>query len=351
MGASSFSPSPMTTTPSIGIMPSALRIASTAAPSAVFLSPRPIQRALASAPASVTRTSSRARLRLISAETFSVARSGRAIRYACDVPASAPAPTLAGGPPEGRKVETTSQPPVKLPSWPRARTVRGARAILQTFIIFPLMGAFSPLTVIDRYRVKTIKGGAIFVSNHSSALDAVVMLQALPSRFRFRAFVVAAADSIFKRKWEAMLTELLINTFPIPRAGGARPALDRLKEHLSHGWSVVIFPEGTLSRTGNIGTFKKGAAILAIDAGVPIVPAYVDGLYEVFPRFRRIPAAIPPASPSATRCLRSRVRTTTPSSPASSRRSGRSLGRRDCFATAPRLRARPKARTTGTELG
>src|SRR5207249_3858728 len=164
--------------------------------------------------------------------------------------------TLAGGPPEGRKVETTSQPPVKLPSWPRARTVRGARAILQTFIIFPLMGAFSPLTVIDRYRVKTIKGGAIFVSNHSSALDAVVMLQALPSRFRFRAFVVAAADSIFKRKWEAMLTELLINTFPIPRAGGARPALDRLKEHLSHGWSVVIFPEGTLSRTGNIGTFS-----------------------------------------------------------------------------------------------
>src|SRR5439155_2145584 len=94
-------PSPMTTTPSIGIMPSALRMASTAAPSAVFLSPRPIQRALASAPASVTRTSSRARLRLISAETFSVARSGRAIRYACDVPASAPAPNFSGRPTGG----------------------------------------------------------------------------------------------------------------------------------------------------------------------------------------------------------------------------------------------------------
>src|SRR5207245_628468 len=67
----------------------------------VFLSPRPIQRALASAPASVTRTSSRARLRLISADTPSAARNGRAIRaaggvsmdlstcgcYACGVPA------------------------------------------------------------------------------------------------------------------------------------------------------------------------------------------------------------------------------------------------------------------------
>src|SRR5438309_2594007 len=96
----------MTTTPSISIFPSERRMAPPAAPSAVFLSPRPIQRALARAPASVTRTSSRARLRLISADTLSVARSGRAISawsrssvdlsqsicgcYACDVPAWRP---------------------------------------------------------------------------------------------------------------------------------------------------------------------------------------------------------------------------------------------------------------------
>ena len=190
-------------------------------------------------------------------------------------------------------METTSPPPVKAPGWPHARPINGARAILQTFLIFPLMSVFAPLTVIDQYRVKAVKGGAVFVSNHSSALDAVVMLQALPNRFRYRAFVVAAADSIFKRKWEGILTQLLINTFPIPRAGGARPMLDQLKQHLGHRSSVVIFPEGTLSRTGNIGTFKKGAAILAIDAGVPIVPAYIDGLYEVFPRFRKIPRRHP----------------------------------------------------------
>jgi len=114
-----------------------------------------------------------------------------------------PAPTLAGRPPEGRELETTSPPPATVPTWTQWGSIRGIRAVMQTFLIFPLMGAFSPLTVIDRYRVKSIKGGAVFVSNHSSALDAVVMLQALPNRFRFRAFVVAAADSIFKRKWEA----------------------------------------------------------------------------------------------------------------------------------------------------
>src|SRR5256886_8776817 len=114
-----------------------------------------------------------------------------------------PAPTLAGRSPEGRELETTGPPPATVPTWTQWGSIRGIRAVMQTFLIFPLMGAFSPLTVIDRYRIKPIKGGAVFVSNHSSALDAVVMLQALPNRFRFRAFVVAAADSIFKRKWEA----------------------------------------------------------------------------------------------------------------------------------------------------
>ena len=110
-----------------------------------------------------------------------------------------PAATLAGRPPEGRELETASPPPATVPSWTQWGSIRGIRAVMQTFLIFPLMGAFSPLTVVDRYRVKSVKGGAVFVSNHSSALDAVVMLQALPNRFRFRAFVVAAADSIFKR--------------------------------------------------------------------------------------------------------------------------------------------------------
>ena len=63
IGASSFSPSPITTTPSIDIEFNTMRIASTAAPSTLFLSPRPIQRPAASAAASVTRTSSIARLR------------------------------------------------------------------------------------------------------------------------------------------------------------------------------------------------------------------------------------------------------------------------------------------------
>jgi 1-acyl-sn-glycerol-3-phosphate acyltransferase len=167
--------------------------------------------------------------------------------------------------------------------------MRRVRAALQSSMLFPALSSFCRLKVFERDQLRSLNGPAIFVSNHVSALDAVVMAEALPPRYRHRSVVVAAADSIFKRKWEARLAQVTVDAFPIPRGGGARPALDYLKQLLHTNWSVIIFPEGRLTATGAIGPFRKGAAILSVDAGVPIVPAYVDGMYQVMPRFRRIP--------------------------------------------------------------
>jgi 1-acyl-sn-glycerol-3-phosphate acyltransferase len=173
--------------------------------------------------------------------------------------------------------------------WARSRGMRRVRAALQSTMLFPALSSFCHLTVLEREALRSLSGPAIFISNHVSALDALVMAEALPSRYRHRSVVVAAADSIFKRKWEARLAQVTVDAYPIPRGGGARPHLDHLKSLLNRNWSVIMFPEGRLTATGAIGTFRKGAAILAIDAGVPIVPAFMDGMYEVMPRFRRVP--------------------------------------------------------------
>lgn len=179
--------------------------------------------------------------------------------------------------------------PVQGQEWARTRGMRRMRAALQTSLLFPALSSFCRLTVNERERLQSLNGPAIFVANHVSALDAVVLAEALPPRYRHRSVVVAAADSIFKRKWEARLAQVTVDAFPIPRSGGARPYLEYLKDLVRRNWSVIIFPEGRLTATGAIGTFRKGAAILAMDVGVPIVPAYVDGMYEVMPRFRRVP--------------------------------------------------------------
>ena len=90
IGASSFSPSPMTTTPRIDTELTSSRIASTAAPSPPSLSPRPTQRPAAMAPASVTRTNSRARLRSGASRRVRAARRGRQRRSATNrIPTSA----------------------------------------------------------------------------------------------------------------------------------------------------------------------------------------------------------------------------------------------------------------------
>jgi 1-acyl-sn-glycerol-3-phosphate acyltransferase len=174
-------------------------------------------------------------------------------------------------------------------TWARTKALRRTRAVLQSSLLFPGLSTFCRLKVDGREHIRELKSGAIFIANHSSALDGAVMVEALPSRYRHRSVVVAAADSIFKRKWEAALAQMTVNAFPIPRGGGARPYLETLKDLLRKHWSVVIFPEGRLSMTGAIGTFRKGAAVLAIDAGTPILPAYIDGMFEVLPRFRRRP--------------------------------------------------------------
>ncbi len=180
-------------------------------------------------------------------------------------------------------------PPVKAEEWARTRGMRRMRAALQSGLLFPELSSFCSLAVRERDALQELKAPAVFVSNHVSALDAVVMAHSLPSRCRHRSVVVAAADSIFKRKWEARLAQVTVNAFPIPRSGGARPHLEYLKQLIHKNWSVIIFPEGRLTATGAIGRFRKGAAVLAMDVGAPIVPAYLDGMYEVLPRFRRMP--------------------------------------------------------------
>src|SRR5437868_5202918 len=182
--------------------------------------------------------------------------------------------------------ETTA---VDTAQWARTRGMRRMRAALQSTLLFPALSSFCRLDVRERQELRALDGPAVFVANHVSALDAVVMAEALPPRYRNRSVVVAAADSIFKRKWEARLAQVTVDAFPIPRGGGARAHLDYLKELLHNNWSVIIFPEGRLTVTGAIGTFRKGAAILAVDTGVPIVPAHVEGMYQVLPRFRRFP--------------------------------------------------------------
>jgi 1-acyl-sn-glycerol-3-phosphate acyltransferase len=128
---------------------------------------------------------------------------------------------------------------------------------------------------------------ALLVSNHASHLDASLLLCALPARVRERTAVTAAADYFFESAWRGLSTALAFGTVPIDRSGGAPSTtpVDLLRD----GWNLVIFPEGTRSADGARGRFKFGAAYLALNTGVPVVPVGLRGTFAAMPRGRSWP--------------------------------------------------------------
>jgi 1-acyl-sn-glycerol-3-phosphate acyltransferase len=172
--------------------------------------------------------------------------------------------------------------------WVRSAPATAVRGLLQRVLLTPVLRAELTITVSNVEVLDRIGGPAILVSNHSSHLDAPVLLEALGPRRRRRVAVSAAADYFFDVWWRAAPSGLVIGTFPLERRGGRGPhASSRL---LADGWSLVMFPEGGRSYTGEMRPFKKGAAYLALEAGVPVVPIALRGTYDAMPPKKNWPA-------------------------------------------------------------
>jgi 1-acyl-sn-glycerol-3-phosphate acyltransferase len=74
----------------------------------------------------------------------------------------------------------------------------------------------------------------------------------------------------------------------VSRTAGRR-TLTACADRLAAGWSLLIYPEGTRSRTGDRGVLQGGVGLLAARSGVPVVPVYLGGVYAVLPKGRSVP--------------------------------------------------------------
>jgi long-chain acyl-CoA synthetase len=175
-----------------------------------------------------------------------------------------------------------------VPSWPRAWLARATRAALRP-VISAVVGAIAPAHVVGLAHLRCVRPPVIFVANHTSHLDTPMLLRALPRAWAERVAVAAAADYFFANRLRGAAVGLLLNAFPFSRAGASGPTLDHCADLLDGGWSLLLYPEGTRTRTGQIGPFREGVGLLAVELGVPVVPMRVDGLYNVLPKGRILP--------------------------------------------------------------
>ena len=121
---------------------------------------------------------------------------------------------------------------------------------------------------------------AIIVCNHASQLDINVCASVIP-----RPIVYLAKASIRKVPVLGLLNERVGTVF-IDRSNpsAAKASVDNLLTSLSNGISVIVYPEGTRTISGELNSFKKGAFYLAAGANVPIIPMHVHGTRKVLPK-------------------------------------------------------------------
>lgn len=129
-------------------------------------------------------------------------------------------------------------------------------------------------------------GAFVYMSNHASMLDGPLLFLLIRRPVR-----VIMKSSIFRIPVIGLGMKY-VGFVPVDRSGtsGGRVAIARAAAMIKKkGYSFLIFPEGTRSRTGELQAFRRGGFFLAREANVPIVPVSIRGTFELMPKKRLVP--------------------------------------------------------------
>jgi 1-acyl-sn-glycerol-3-phosphate acyltransferase len=175
--------------------------------------------------------------------------------------------------------------------WARCAPARAVREAVQSCMLGPIIDLYIRRRARGREHFARLKPPVILVANHGSHLDTPVILRALPRKWRQRTAVAAAADYFYRNRLVAAAVSLLFNTVPVSRSGGGlvQGAADHIHKLIEQRWNLLLYPEGTRSRSGEVGKLRSGAAVLAHQHGVAIVPMHVSGTRAAMPPGRSWP--------------------------------------------------------------
>ena len=148
-----------------------------------------------------------------------------------------------------------------------------------------LFNLWCPLTAVGVERLP--KPPFVLCSNHTSHMDSAALMWA--SGLGTGQFgMLAAKDYFFDNKRRKSFLPLLMNLIPAERQTN-RQAITRFlvacRAFVRHrDRCLIIYPEGTRSVTGQMAPFKRGAAMVAVELGLPLVPALVRGTFKAIPK-------------------------------------------------------------------
>jgi 1-acyl-sn-glycerol-3-phosphate acyltransferase len=143
---------------------------------------------------------------------------------------------------------------------------------------------YCPLKVYGKEHLP--KAPFMICSNHASHMDSTMLMVAAGFSFQ-KVGLIAAKDYFFDQSHRFYL-HYMLNLVPIARGSGTRSIKDSAQACASFlksgGQALIIYPEGTRSQTRKIAPFKQGAAILAYELKIPMIPAFVGGSANRLPK-------------------------------------------------------------------
>jgi len=142
--------------------------------------------------------------------------------------------------------------------------------------------------VFNRERVP-LEGPAILACNHASFLDPPLVGAGV-----HRAIHYLARENLFRfpvlgwvlRHWQVV---------PVDREGGGAKGLKAILDDLLHGGAIILFPEGTRTRDGNLQPARPGIGLTVIKSTAPVIPVRVFGTFRTYGRHMKIPLPRPVA--------------------------------------------------------
>jgi len=214
-------------------------------------------------------------------------------------PSPAPSPAIAPPSP----VPSPAEPAFSFPRWPQSWWAALLRWALHWLLLRSLTAWFSgraPVTGLAN--LSAVPGPVLLVANHLTAIDGALLVGRLPWS-RSRKIAIAMSGEIlrdyrhpspslpwFERlalRVQYVLVLLVYQVFPLPRSGGVRRAFQHAGRLADAGYSVLVFPEGRRSETGELLPFQPGTGILARDVRQPVVPVWLEGIQELREKGRR----------------------------------------------------------------
>jgi long-chain acyl-CoA synthetase len=189
----------------------------------------------------------------------------------------------------------TRSPVYHYPRWAQSWPIRIFRALALNLLARPAMLLLGWPRVCGRENLSNVDGPVLVVANHVAFFDPAYIWQALPGRIRRKLAVAMDGELLesmrnpppgtgfFKGLTDRASYWLVVsiyNVFPLPLRAGFRKSFAFAGELVDRGWSVLVFPEGVLTRDGKLSPFRAGIGLLATRLNVPVVPLRLDGIFE-----------------------------------------------------------------------